>query len=291
MKNSLRFLLAIALVSSLIGCESKGFKAERQMWRAQKQAEAVYKNAKETPPFQVNKAREAYQDIIKKYPDSLFAVQSQLGIGRLSLAMGEFQRARDEFKKLLVKCDQRAGICAGADLIIGNSYEMEEHWDLALNQYKKIMQEFPFTSQSLELPLYIIMHYKRIGDKTSVNYFVDEAVAYYLSLESRVAARTDFMAIKGGAEQIQKKAAYLLENLITKAYLAGDRWLDAINSLDKMIRDFPQANAQDALFAKAFLYLNKLNDKPKAKEVLAGIIKNYPNSRLAKQAQAILKKI
>ena len=40
LKNSLRFLLAIVLVSGLIGCESKGFKAERQMWRAQKQAEA-----------------------------------------------------------------------------------------------------------------------------------------------------------------------------------------------------------------------------------------------------------
>lgn len=291
MKNSLRFLLAIALVGGLIGCESKGFKAERQMWRAQKQAEAVYKNPKETPPFQVNKVRQSYQEIIKKYPDSLFSLQAQFGIGRLSLAMGELQRARDEFKKLLVKCDQRAGICAGADFVIGNSYEMEERWDLALYEYKKIMQEFPFTSQSLELPLYIIMHYKRIGDEASVKLFVDEAVAYYASLESKVSAKINESALKGGAEQAQKRAAFLLENLITKAYLAGGRWLDAINSLDKMIRDFPQANAQDTLFAKAFIYLNKLNDKPKAREVLADIIKNYPNSRLAKQAQAVLKKI
>lgn len=260
----------------LCGCENKGFRAEREMWKAHKMAQAIYKNPKGTPPFQLARAQDEYRKVMKKYPESLFAVQSQFSIGHLYLVMGEFQKARDEYRKLAFDCGKKGNLCAEAYFAIGNSYELEGKWDNAQANYKKIMAEFPFSTKSLDLPIYIIRHYRRAADDKNVKTAVDEAVSYYLGLKA-----------KAGTE----KGKYILESLVTRSYIEGRQYEDAIASLDKISRDYPKMNPDQACLTKAIIYANKLKDKGKAKEELHKILREYPQSKLAKAAEALLKKL
>ncbi len=280
MKRRILYLSVFALVAfpallALSGCESKAFKAEREMWRAHKSAQAVYKNPKGTPPFQLAAAQEQYRKIIKKYSDSLFAIQSQFSIGHLYLVIGDFQKARVEYRKLTLDCDKKGNLCAEAFFAIGNSYELEGKWDDALSQYKMIMQSFSFSAKSLDLPLYIIRHYRKAGNEVAIKSAVDEAVSYYTGLKSK--SETE----KGG---------YILQSLVTRSYLAGQQYEDALASLDKVIRDYPKYNPEQTLWIKMLIYANRLKDNVKAKEILQKIMSDYPQSKLAKSAEVLLKK-
>ena len=275
-RNAGLFVISFIFIFGLVGCESRAFKAEREMWRAHKSAQAIYKNPKGTPSFQLARAQDAYRAIIKKYPDSIFAIQSKFSIGHLYLVAGQFQKARDEYKKLTLDCNKKGNLCAEATFAIGNSYELEGNWDEALANYRTIMQAFAFSAKSLDLPIYIIRHNRRAGDEKAVRRSVEEAVSYYYGLKGKTQTE------KGG---------YILESLAARSYLEGGQWQDAIDSLDKLTRDYPKNNPEEALLIKATIYLTRLHDKLKAKEELQKIIKEYPQSKLAKSAEVFLKKL
>jgi len=270
------YFLIFLFVVALCGCESREFKAERQMWRAHKRAQAIYKNPKGTPPFQLAQVQKEYQKILDKYPKSLFSIQAQFSIGHLYLVMGDFERARSEYKKLNVDCDKRGNLCAEAIFAIGQSYELEEKWSQALIQYKSILSSFPFSSKSLDLPIYIIRHYQRTKDAAGVNRSCDEALSYYASLKSKTKA---------------EKGDYILDSLIARSLIEAGRWQEAVDVLEKTVIRYPNMGPDEALMLKAVIYKNKLKDSAKAREELQRILKDYPKSKLTKQAQAFLGKL
>ncbi len=270
------FLIVLLLALALVGCESRSFKAERDMFWAHKKAQAIYRNPKGTPPFQFNQSVEAYRAIIKKYADSIFAVQAKFSVGHLFLVKGDFERARQEYKEMIVDCTRKGNLCAEAQFAIGNSYELENRWREAEVVYKQIMQDYPFSAKSLDLPIYVIGHYRKAEDPLGVTRSVDEAVSYYLGL--KVQAQTD-------------KGRFILQSLVTRSYLEAGQWTEALNSLDKLARDFPKNNPEESLWMKALIYHNKLKDKAKAKEELQKIVDQYPRTKLARQAEVYLKKI
>ena len=275
MRSKIIFAVIVFFAVGLLGCESRGFKAERQMWQANKLARAIYKNPKGSPSFQFKQAQDAFRAVIKKYPDSLFAIQAQFNIGNLYLAKDEFEKARQEYRKLVSDCDKKGNLCAQAIFAIGASYEAEGKWDVAYANYKKIMHDHPLSSKSMEMPIYILRHYKRVKDEEGVKRSVDEAVSHYIGLKSR----TD------------KKAGYALQAMVVRSYMEGGQWQDALDSLDKTIRDYPESNTAEAIWIKALIYSSKLNDKVKAKEELRKIVQKYPNTKLAKQVEVIIKKL
>jgi tetratricopeptide (TPR) repeat protein len=277
MRNKFTYMMAVAVVAlALVGCESRGFKAERDMYRAHKKASPIYRNPSGTPPFQFNQAVETYRDIMKKYPDSLFAVQAKFSIGHLFVIKGDFDRARQEYKDLIVDCDKRGNLCAEAQFAIGNSYEIEKRWPEAEVVYKQILQDYPFSTKSLDLPIYVINHYRRVKDQAGMTRSVDEAVSYYLGLKGRT--ETD-------------KGRYILQSLVTRAYIEAGQWADCLESLDKLARDFPENKPEEALWMKALIYHSKLKDKEKTKEELQKIVTQYPRTKFARQAELYLKKI
>lgn len=276
MKNKLRYFVVLCVILGLSACESRVFKAERQLWRAHKLSKAIYRNPKGTPPFQYARAQDAYRAIMKKYPDSIFAIQSQFSIGHLYLVRGEFEKARAEYKKLTTDCGKKGSRCPDAYFVIGNSYELEEKWDSALANYRKIIKSFPLSPKGLDLSIYIVSHYKRARDEANMKISIDEAVAHYQGLKSKVET---------------EQGDYILQSLIARTYMEAGYWLDAVDSLNKLIRDYPKRGAQDAYFLKAIIYNNKLKDKTKAKAELQQIVTLYPGTKLAKQAAIFLKKL
>lgn len=267
--------LVLAMAVLLIGCENKAFKAEKQMWRANRLAQAVYKNPKATPPFQLAKSQDAYRAIIKKYPGTILAVQAQFSIGYLYLVMGQFENARSEYAELINECDKKGNICSEAEFAIGNSYELEGKWDSALAHYRKVMKSYPFSAKSLDLPVHIIKHYMRAGDEARAKLFVDESVSYFTDLKGK--SKTE-------------KGDSILQGLIAGSYFTAGQWQDAIDALNKLIRDYPGQKHEEAYFLKSFIYKERLKDQERAIEELKQLVSLYPGSKLARQAQTLLKK-
>lgn len=261
---------------ALLGCESRDFKAERSMWRAHKMSQQIYKNPKGSPPSQLTGVQNAYRTIIKEHPDSLFAIQAQFSIGHLYLVKGEFQKARDAYEKLTLRCDERGNACAEALFAIGNTYELEGKWDDALEKYRKIMEAYPFSTKSLDLPVYIIRHYRKAADEKKRYSSVDQAAAYYEGLKAK--NRTE-------------KGDYILDTFIARSYAEGMRWQEALDAFEKIAKGYPKNRPEEALLMKALIYNNHLRDKAKAKEELLRIAKEYPASKLAKNLEAYLKKL
>ncbi len=276
MRNNLKITLIVLAGLSLVGCESRAFKAEREMYRAHKKAEAIYKNPKGTPPYQFQEVIKDYEEISRKYAGSLFDIQSKFSIGQLYLVKGDFEKGRQEFKTMTLDCDKKGNLCAEAEFAIGGSYELEDKWPMALAQYQHIMKAFPYSSKSLDLPLYIILHYRKANDATEMSRSVDEAVSYYLGLKAK--AKTE-------------KGRFILQSLVTRSYIEGAQWQDALDSLEKLSRDYPANAPEQALWVKALIYHNQLKDTLKAKEELQKIILNYPRTKLAKQAEVLVKKL
>ncbi len=273
MRRTLSIVLVAALVG-LMGCESRSFKAERKIYKAHKLAEKVFKNPKSTPPMQFEEAVEAYRKIAADYPDTVLEVQSEFSIGHLHLVRGNFDEARAQYKKLTLDCDKKGNLCAEAHFAIGNTFELQRSWPDAEAQYKFVMNTFPFSAKSLDLPLYIIRHYRsEKATPQKVDAAIDQAVAYYTKL-------------KVDAEE--EKGDFILQGLVSRSYMEGARWMDALDSLDKLTRDYPDFNPEQALWVKALIYGNKLRDKEKAKEELQKIVSDYPDSKLAQKATIII---
>lgn len=276
MNNNLRPGALILGVLLLTGCESRMFKAEKEMWQANKAAQAIYRNPKSTPPMELKAAQDNYRAIMRKYSNSPLAVQSQVNIGNLYMMTGDSEKARQEYAKLITNCDKMANLCAEATFLIGNSYELKGQWPQAIAEYRKILSAYPLSTKSVEVPIYVIRYERRAGDPLALRRAVDEAVAHYYGLKSKIEGD------KGG---------YFLQSLVARAFIEAGQWQDALDNLDKLARDFPENHPEQALWLKALIYGMNLQDKDKAKEELQKIVKEYPQTKLAKQAEALLKKL
>lgn len=276
MKNKRVLLFLFALTFLPVGCESREFKAERLMARANKMSVGVTKVSGRTPGTEAVQALEAYRVIVERYPDTPSASQARFGIANLYLVTGEFQKARDEYGKVAQSCGNRRGLCSDALLGVGSSLEAQNRWEEAAAVYKKIMQEYPFTGKSLDLPIRIISHYLRVGDGAGIRTAVDDAVVYYRGLKGRNKA---------------PDAEYILDRYVALAYTQGRQWPEALDSLEKLARDYPKNNPEEALLLKFLIYADKLKDKIKAKEEISRILSDYPGSKIAQKVEDYLKKL
>jgi len=276
MRKLATFFLVV-LLAGLVGCESPTFKAERRMYKAHKLAERVFRNSKSAPPMQFEEAIEAYRRIAADYPGTVLEVQAEFSIGHLYVARGDFEKARGQYRKLMMDCEKKGNLCAEAQFAVGNTFELEQDWPKAEAQYRFIMKEYPYSVKSRDLPLYIIHHYvKTKATPEAINAAVDQAVAFYTGLKA--ASKTE-------------KGDFILQSLVTRSYIVGGKWMDALDSLDKLARDYPTFNPEEALWVKALIYFNSLKDKEKAKEELQKIISAYPQSKLAQRAIVGIEKL
>ncbi len=118
-----------------------------------------------------------------------------------------------------------------------------------------------------------------LKDSTSAK---DEVAAYNLQV-----AYTDF-------SDKYPEDAEAPEYLFKAANLSiGLGWGEsAINILNKFIDVYPQhANTPEAVFYKAFVYDNQLNDDVKAGEVYREYLEKYPNHEYAASADASIKNL
>jgi TolA-binding protein len=175
------------------------------------------------------------------------------------------------------KYAKNTGICSEATFLNGNSYELQDKWGPALEQYLKIIHDYPFTPRGISTPMYIAEHYKIKFEPEKMRQALQEAISHYQGL-----------ALRFPNSQI----SFTAHTLIAQCYMGLQDWQNAIGALDTVINRYrTKAPVDEFILNKAVIYSRELNDKAQAKEILQQFIKDYPRSGLIATARQLLKRL
>ncbi len=276
MKNIIVLLLFV-LSATLSGCGNDQYAIEKQYYQAQKQAEKIFKNPHASPPNELERVVNILSKFAEKHPQTNLAVEAEFNIARLYIVKEEYDKARTQIQKILDKYSKSEGVCSEALFLKGNSYELENKWDAALLQYKKLMQEYPITLRGLDIPIYIAQHYKVKYQPDKMVAALQEAAVHYQAL---------------AAKYPKSPLAYRAHMLLAQCYIELKDWQNAVSTFSSIADTYKdKVNADGVLLNMALIYERELKDKVKAKEALERLSKEYPRSALIKTATALLKDI
>lgn len=277
MKKISSIVIAICLLAFIIGCGKDEYALEKEFWYTKRRADNIFKNPHASPPAQLKLAVKLLNQFIQKNQKSTLAVDAEFTIARLYMAKEQYDDARGQLRKLLEKYKQSEPISSMAIFLMGNSYQIEDKWSLALEQYKKIINDYPITPLGIELPIYIAQYYnvKSLKEKMTVSF--QEAAIHYLGLAAKYPnSRLDYMA----------------RNLAAQCYMSIKDWENALNVLNSLIEKYDgKANLEEVLIMKAIIYKKEIKNVSKTKETLEKLIKDYPQSKFAKPAKKLLEEL
>jgi TolA-binding protein len=271
--KKLIFILLLTILLS--GCGNDQYAIEKRYWKMQKQAEKIFKNPAASPPHELERVVNLLNGFVKKFPGNRLSLESEFNIARLYIVKEEYDKARAQLKTLLDKYNKSQAICSEAVFMIGNSYEIEDKWNSALGQYKKIMQEYATTLRGISVPIYIAQHYKIKYQPEKMIAAFQDAIEHYQALAGKYP---------------DSPLAYQADKLVAECYLALKDWQNAISTFNTMIEKFKgKVDPGEALLSIALIYKKELKDDVRSKQALEQLIKDYPKSRFFKTAEALLK--
>lgn len=277
MKKQKNYIVIAILPLILTACVDDQYAIERHYWKTQKQAEKIYKNPHASPPKELERVVEIFERFIQKHPQSNMAIDAEFNIARLYIVKEEYDRSRRQAQKILEKYQANDALCSEAVFLMGNSYQMENKWDAALAQYKRIARDYPVTPKGLEAPIYIAQYYKIKYQPDKMISALQEALTHYQGLSNKYPGTP---------------LAFQADTLVAQCYLELKEWQNAIQTFSSMIETYQDKVAVDGvLLNMALVYSQELKDKPKAKETLQDLIKKYPKGKLVKAASSLLREL
>ncbi len=276
MKKIFLLIISLSVFLAIGGCTQDQYAIEKEYWRIKKQAENVFRNPAGSPPNELERVLSNLQKFSFKNSKNVLAVEADFTIAKLYMAKGEFGKSRKQFQAILAKYKKSEAVCAEALFSAGNSYQLEGKWDSALEQYKKIITDYPLTVRGLETPVYIAQYYKLNNQPDRMLTAFGEAIAHYRGLT---------------AKYPDSPLAFKVYTLIFSCYNATKDWQNSVNTLNVILKEFKGKAMMDTLLIDlALIYKNELKDTVKAKEALEKLINDYPKSQFINSAKELLKK-
>jgi len=146
-----------------------------------------------------------------------------------------------------------------------------------LEQYKKIIREYPTSVKALDIPIFIAQYYKVKYQPEKMLAAYQDAIGQYKTL------------IEAYPNSLLAFNAYLL---VSQCYIALKDWQMAVKTFETVIEKFNgKAKMDGAMFEMALIYAKQLKDKGKAKEILTRLNKEYPKSRYSKVSMLFIKEL
>lgn len=269
-------LISLGVLLILSGCAQDQYSIEKEYWRIKKQAENIFRNPKAAPTNELDRAISSLQNFSQKNARNILAVEADFTIAKLYLAKEEFSKSRKQFNAILAKYKESEVICSEAVFLRGNSYQLEDKWNSALEQYKKVIANYPLTTRGLETPIYVAQYYKVSHQPDKMLAAFGEAIEHYRGL---------------AAKYPDSPLAFKVYTLIFSCYNAAQDWQNSVNTLNVILEKFKGKVKMDSLLLDmALIYKKELKDEVKAKEAVERLIKEYPDSKFVNSTKALLKK-
>jgi len=267
-------LITLMLCVLLSGCGQDQYAIEREYYGVQKQAAAVMTNPEATPPAELQRAVDALQSFMTRYPRTNIAVDAEFTMARLYVAKKEFAKAQDEYKKIAKTYAKIESVSAEAVFLRGAAYEEEGDWTAAQAQYAFLLEAYPQTRRGLEAPMFIALRYKNKFQPDKMMSALREAITHYQSLSS-----------KNPITPLDLQARLL----IAQCYVELKEWASAAQTLEKALKDFKgKVRTENIMLDLANIYGTQIKDAAKARLLLGQVIRENPKTRSSQVAKAML---
>ncbi|MFZ2406920.1 MAG: tetratricopeptide repeat protein [Methylobacter sp.] len=269
------FVLFCACVC-LAGCGQDQYAIERDYWKVNQKAQAIFKNPVATPPNEVERVVAQLNKFVSKYSKNTLAVRAGLSIGKLYLVKGQYEQARLQFKNMAKQYAKSGSVVAECLFLTGNTYQLQDQPDNAVAQYRTIISKYPLSQRGLQMPMYIAQYYGSRKEPQNMREAYSQAIAHYESLAQK---------------DMKSALALRAYTLVAECYAGLKDWQQAIASLETIETNFKDKAPMDGVLLNiAIIYQRELRDKPNARATLQRIIDEYPKSRYVKAVQELLKK-
>jgi TolA-binding protein len=266
-KKSLALMILTAVL--LTGC-SQQYSAEKFFYRATKYSADIFKDAKNIPPYQFEKAIANFQIVIDKFPETDQAAESYFKIGNLYVLQEKYQEALAQFRKVLAQYPEKKDLMARATMAIAGCYEKTNDWDNTHKYLREAFEKYPDVPSTLPIPAGIITYYLNKKDKAGEERAYAQAVSDYKGVI---------------AKYPDTPLAYSAKNILVEVYMQGGDWADVLSTLNGLVKNFPQSpDAPTWLMTMGATYDVKLKDKVKARGMYQIVKDKYSQSPWAKEA-------
>ncbi|OQX54478.1 MAG: hypothetical protein B5M48_00810 [Candidatus Omnitrophica bacterium 4484_213] len=221
-----------------------------------------------------------------KYPPIKENAQKQFEFAKQLFEKGDYQRARDEFKRLLKRYPDSVYAYKG-EFLLGKVYESLKRPYLAFQTYKDCVANYPYGDQLED----IAERECRIGE-----FFLEQEVRKVLGLELSLPQEKAIEIFK----EIRKQAPYtewgaLAQYKLGICYQRLKKWKEAIAEFNRFINEYPEhskvvsgdANYQIALSYSESILNADYDQKRTAKAIkyFKDFVIDYPQNEKIKDAK------
>lgn len=227
MKKSLTIFIAIliALYAFLSLLDTKSdYVIEQRLWRVDKKLTEVAKDTNVVPDQTYHDLVFQYQKIIDRFPNSRLTARARMSLAHVYFIKKDYPKTREKLTEVILDHSADKELCARAIFMTGKVFEIEGDWPHALEAYKRIMAEYPFTSVGYSAPLYIATYYENKNIPRQTDQALDEAVLHYkrISME-HPNSLIEFNALR----------------LLATTYFKQKEWSKGMATLEKVLLEYP----------------------------------------------------
>jgi tetratricopeptide (TPR) repeat protein len=215
----------------------------------------------------LGRAKDIYEEILRRYPDSEKVSRAYLAMGYISLQKGDLQDARRAFVRVIEDYPSDPVAGAGAQYALALSYEFEGDWDKALNEFRWILDNYPASREALAVPTHILEHYLQYGEE-----------------ELAVTAHQQALRIYGEiiAQNPGTPLAVQARWHIARSHMMMENWEGAAAALELLVEEHPQSqHILPALMSLGEIYELHLKKIDRAIQAYQLVRKMAPASRYA----------
>lgn len=210
-----------------------------------------------------DKALEIYKKITTDYPNEEVTKFAEFNLMNMYISNGDMDKAKEEFENIKKKYPKDEAINASALFSVAKGYEKIGNWDVAIQIYNQLENDYPSTLEALRVPLEILLHYHKIKDKENIEKFSKQSIERYENIIKKNPGT---------------KLSLIARNFLADVYILISNWEQAIKLLSELTQKYPfEPEAPIALFKLATIYEKELKDYQKAYEIYLKFMRMYPN--------------
>ncbi len=258
-------LVGVYVIFNLIDSRSE-YVAEKIIWDTNQKLAKAARNPEAIPDNVYAQYAAQYSKVIKQFGRTSLAPRAAILLGDVYLIKKDNTTARKYFQEIFKLYPENKEILAEAAMSIGKSFEFENNWGEAEKYYEKILADYPTTAIGLNVPLYLVNHYRAVKNAEATAVATERAIKMYKNMAAHNA--TTPLGIKA------------LNNL-TNLYIALERWTDAVDTMGSILIKYPMRNTAPIMIKGINqISLMYLSDSTKAVAIYEDFIKKHPKHPL-----------
>lgn len=220
-------------------------------------------------------ARKLYEEIISAEADSMHHPKALMQLARLELMHGNYERGREYLTTIKDKYPNRGSLLARTQQLYARSFDRQGDFNRAFGEYKWLTTQYPQSVEAVETYRYL-PGFLRSHDQDEIAEEWEENAIEFLS-ETKSDREGTIVGLSAHSN---------LVNMLVDS----EQWNSAAEELIRLQATYPRSIAGTSALVKAGnIYLDKLNNKERAKELYETQIETYPEIKITETAREKLR--